>query len=258
MAALIVNELVLSYGSKKILDDASLVVNNGEILCIWGPSGEGKSTLLKVIAGLQKAQSGRITILGSPAEMLYPSALDPVRRKMGFVFQNNALTSNLKVYDNIALPLRYHQLDDEEGIAIRVKNVLNTMLVEEYASAFPYELSLGIQRRVAVARALVLDPDILLMDEPTSGLDFLSRLSLLSLISNINQLRKVTVVIVTHDLNLPIELDAKISIFNKGKLSEPSPAIEMKEIKNPFLDELRIEMNIHKKRIERLSAPSVD
>lgn len=257
MAALHAQNLELSFGDKKILDGASLLVNPGEILCIWGPSGEGKSTMLRVIAGLQKASSGKVSIFEEDAEMLYPSALDPVRSDMGFIFQNNALISNLRVFDNIALPLRYHKLDDEEGIKQRVESVLNLMLVSEYSQSYPHELSLGIQRRVAIARALVLEPKILLMDEPSAGLDFLSRLSLLALISNMNRLRKVTVICVTHDLNLPLELNAKVAVFTKGRVSEPVHINDIDKVKNPFLEELMIEMDVAKKRIQRLSQRAI-
>lgn len=206
---------------RSVLKDASLLVRQGEILCICGGSGQGKSTLLRIMAGLERPQSGRLLYFGEEVPLREHNALSVSMRGVGYVFQNCALISNLRVFDNVALPLRFHHLGTEEDIREKVNSVLASMMVEEYSDKFPYALSVGIQKRVAVARALAMDPQILLMDEPTAGLDNINRRSLMALIANLRQLRHASIIIVTHDLLLAKELNSRICFLHEGFMTEP-------------------------------------
>ncbi len=245
MSAINATNIHLKFDGKVILDGADFAVEQGDRVCIWGPSGGGKSTFLRVLAGLEKADQGHVFINGKPAEMDSPKATDPVRNDLGFVFQNSALISNLNVFDNVAMPLRYHRFGTEDVIKQRVEVVLQNMLVAEHAHEFPHQLSLGIQKRVAVARTLILDPTILLMDEPTAGLDFINRVNLLALLWNVSQLRKVTVIMVTHDLEIPRELGTSVSILANGRITSPLPVEELHTLKGDFMDELLEELGAH-------------
>lgn len=259
-----VSNLSLSFDGKQVLDHASLDLNAGEIVCIWGPSGEGKSTFLRVLGGMERPSQGMVRFFGRSCDKERPSPLDSARDEVGFLFQNSALISNMTVMSNIMLPLRFRRdkmltkrgqfnhrswrltprsntvADEmmERDLIAKTEQAMRNMLVHEYRNHFPHELSMGVQKRVALSRALALDPKVLLMDEPTSGLDFISRLSLLALISNMSQLRHVSVIIVTHDLLLPKELGAKVSIFQKGRLTSPCRFEELERGSNPFVDEL--------------------
>lgn len=267
MLAVSVNNLCLDFGGKTILDHTELEVESGEILCIWGPSGEGKSTFLRVLGGLEKSSRGMVRFFGQSCDMDRPSPLDSARTGVGFIFQNSALISNMNVMNNIVLPLRFrrdrlraerarehhswqltHRISNlademlERDLLHKAEQAMRNMLVYDYRNHFPHELSIGVQRRVALARALALDPKVLLMDEPTSGLDFLSRLSLLALITNMSALRRLAVVLVTHDLMLPKELGAKVSVFQNGKLTTPCRFHELKNLSIPFVEELLYEI----------------
>jgi phospholipid/cholesterol/gamma-HCH transport system ATP-binding protein len=246
MSALWIKDIYIHKGGKSILQGAEFQINQGEVICVCGPSGGGKSTLLRVMGGLDNPDSGEIRIFERPTDMRHPSALDPARDKMGFVFQNCALISNQTVFDNIALPLRYHPKSHYKDLDARVDQIMRAMLVSDFAHKYPHQISLGIQKRVAVARALITDPDILLLDEPTSGLDYLSRVNLLALISNMSQLRRVAVVLVTHDLLIPIELNAKICILNQKKVSPPVKFDDLSTLQIPFVDELIQEFDFGK------------
>ena len=159
--------------SKVILKDINLQLQQSSVLCIGGQSGQGKSTLLRLIAGLLQPDSGQIFFSGIESKLHEHNALNiALVHKVAFVFQNSALISNLKVFDNVALPIRYHHPDlPSNEVTDRVMQILESMMVDEYKDFFPYAISMGAQRRVAIARALALEPRILLMDEPTSGLD---------------------------------------------------------------------------------------
>ncbi|HSQ41863.1 MAG TPA: ATP-binding cassette domain-containing protein [Fibrobacteraceae bacterium] len=227
-----------------ILDNANLVVQQKEALCICGQSGQGKSTLLRILAGLAQPHSGQIFYSGIESEAHEHTALQvALVHKVAFVFQNAALISNLRVFDNVALPIRYHQPHrSEASVREQVTGLLASMMVDDYANYFPYALSAGILRRVAIARALALEPRILLMDEPTTGLDVKNRRSLLALIANQRSLRHATIIMVTHDLPIAKELDARICFLHKGILSETYSYDELGLAHESYIRELVEEM----------------
>lgn len=207
----------------ELISGANLILKHGETLCIGGPSGQGKSALLRVISGLARPSKGRIYYFGEyiPQERL--TALEVAKRQVGFVFQNGALISNLRVRDNIALPLRYHKRGSNAEIEEKINMAMDLMRVRDCASMFPHQLSMGMQKRVAIARSWAMDPKLLLMDEPTAGLDNYNRRNLLPLIDNMRTLFKTSIIIVTHDLMMAKELDCNICFLNQKKLTEAMP-----------------------------------
>ena len=208
-------------GEQELISGANLLVKKGETICIGGGSGQGKSALLRVISGLARPTAGRIYVFGEyiPPERL--TALEIAKRQVGLVFQNGALISNLRVRDNIAMPLRYHKMGTPEEIDDKVRMAMDLMRVRDYADFFPHMLSVGMQKRVAIARSWAMGPQLLLMDEPTAGLDNYNRRNLLPLIDNMRTLFKTTIIIVTHDLMVAKELGCKITFLTHKKLTEP-------------------------------------
>ncbi|MDR3000494.1 MAG: ATP-binding cassette domain-containing protein [Fibromonadaceae bacterium] len=219
----------------QILDGVNLFLEKGDIVCITGKSGEGKSSLLRVIAGLDKAASGSISLFGEPVKPSDWTALSMAQKGVGFVFQNDALLSDLTVKDNIAVPLRYHKMGTDEEIEQKVNRALLLMLASGFADEYPYSLSLGMRKRVAIARSWALDTKILLLDEPTAGLDKNSRVNLLSLIDNLRELYKTTIVMVISDLQVARDLNSKISFLIDKKLTKPMHFDEIKESDDPRL-----------------------
>lgn len=206
---------------KELFSDVNLVVKRGETVCIGGGSGQGKSALLRIIAGLIRPTRGNIFYFGEyiPPERL--TALEVAKRQVGMVFQNGALISNLRVRDNIALPLRYHKVGTPAEIEEKINMAMDLMRVRDEADMFPHMLSMGMQKRVAIARSWAMDPKLLLMDEPTAGLDNYNRRNLLPLIDNMRMLFKTTIIIVTHDLMISKELGCNICFVHRKSLTEP-------------------------------------
>jgi len=217
----------------KILDGVNLSLEKGDILCITGKSGDGKSSFLRVIAGLEKVSSGEISLFGEPIKQNEWTALYMAQKGVGFVFQNDALISDLTIKDNIAVPLRYHKMGTEEEIEQKAERALMLMLASGFANEYPYTLSLGMRKRVAIARAWALGARILLLDEPTAGLDKNSRINLLSLVDNLRELYKTTVIMVVSDLQVARDLNSKISFLFEKKLTEPMYFNEIKDHENP-------------------------
>ena len=176
-----------------------------------------------MIAGLARPHRGHIYYFGEyiPAERL--TALEVAKRQVGYVLQNAALISNLRVIDNIALPLRYHRMGSNDEIMKKVTMAMDLMRVRNFATMFPHQLSVGMQKRVAIARSWAMDPKLLLMDEPTAGLDNYNRRNLLPLIDNMRTLFKTTIIIVTHDLMISKELGCNICFLHRKTLTEPKP-----------------------------------
>jgi len=212
-----------------ILDGVNLSLERGEMLCISGKSGVGKSLLLRVIAGLEKASGGEISLFGEPIKSNEWTALSMAHKGIGFVFQNSALISDLTVKENIAIPLLYHNMGTSEEIDQKVNRALLLMLANGFANEYPYTLSLGMRKRVAVARSWAMDAKILLLDEPTAGLDRNSRINFLSLMNNLVELYKTTIIMVISDLQVAREVNSKISFLMDKKLTTPMYFDELKD-----------------------------
>lgn len=206
---------------KELICGANLVLNRGETLCIGGPSGQGKSALLRVIAGLARPSEGKLYYFGEHIPAERQTALEIAKRQVGLVFQNGALISNLRVRDNIALPLRYHKVGTPKEIEDKINMAMDLMRVRDCAMMFPHQLSMGMQKRVAIARSWAMDPELLLMDEPTAGLDNYNRRNLLPLIDNMRILFKTSIIIITHDLMIAKELNCNLVFLYNKTLTEP-------------------------------------
>lgn len=208
---------------KELLSGANMTLKNGETLCIGGPSGTGKTALLRVIAGLNRPLAGKFYYFGEYIPPERHTALEIARRQVGLVFQNGALISNLRIKDNIALPLHYHKKGTPKEIEEKVNMAMDLMRVRSQADMFPHQLSVGMQKRVAIARSWAMDPRLLLMDEPTAGLDNYNRRNLLPLIDNMRILFRTSIIIITHDLLMAKELGCNICFVYQKQITEPRP-----------------------------------
>jgi phospholipid/cholesterol/gamma-HCH transport system ATP-binding protein len=214
-----VNHLTLSFGEKAILDELDLLVESGEILAIVGDSGSGKSTLLRAILTLLPITKGNINFFGKELGRLSEQELQSLHRNWGVLFQHGALFSSLSVLQNIGFPLReYTQLDASTIDEIALLKLQLVGLSHEAAHKFPNELSGGMQKRVALARALSLDPSLLFLDEPTAGLDPVAANSFDELILNLQQGLGLTIVMVTHDLDTLWHVTNRVAFLHQGKV----------------------------------------
>lgn len=210
---LVVDKVNHSYGGLTVLDDISLTVSSGEIVAILGPSGCGKSTLLRIIGGLEKPASGQILTRGEPAS----STLNPLT----YVFQDFALIPWRSVADNVALPLEHHGMSAAERRE-RVMSALARVNLTDFAEAYPKQLSGGMRQRTSIARALAVDPAVLLMDEPLSALDAQTRELLMDDLLRLWIDTKFTAVYVTHNLAEAIRLGHKVVVLSRrpGRIRE--------------------------------------
>ena len=209
-----VSQLTKKYGRTTVLQDISLEVTPGETFVIMGPSGSGKSVLLKQIAGLEQPTSGEVRIGQF-------DAADPATRakiRLALVFQAGALFNSLTVYDNLALYLREHRLYGEAGIRERVMHALSILSLEKAFKKFPSELSGGMKKRVAIARALVMEPQLFLYDEPTSELDPVMSATICEIIGTLRDQTAVTSIVVTHDRALAMSIADRIAIIMDGRI----------------------------------------
>ncbi|MBW8889514.1 MAG: ATP-binding cassette domain-containing protein [Fibrobacteres bacterium] len=232
-----VHNLRFGYaGQEPILRRVNFHVLPGQILVICGLSGQGKSTLLRLLIGLEKPDAGVIRLLGRDISGLNAAAFNDLKKEVGFVFQNPALISNKTIFENVALPLIYHNIGDEDEIRYRVDNALEMLLIKDHQHQYPANVSLGILKRAAVARAMIMRPKLILMDEPTAGLDRISRSVLLALIANIRRINHVSMVLVTHDLLAARELGGEIGVLKEGELLQPMNFEQLKNCQDSFVE----------------------
>jgi len=221
------------YGTRLILEDVSLDVMPGEILVILGGSGSGKSTLMRHMVGLLKPHSGRIWLDGDEITSMDEWELVGVRKKIGLAFQGGALFNSMTVGDNVALPLREHTDLEESTIRIMTRMKLDQVGLSGFEDFMPSELSGGMKKRAAVARAMAMDPKILFFDEPSAGLDPIVAAGLDEMISGLNRALGVTMAVVTHEMESAFLIAHRMVLIHKGSLIASGTPDEVRASDHP-------------------------
>lgn len=216
-----------SFGSLAVLDDVSFEVPPGKAFCILGRSGTGKSVTIKQMIGLIKPDRGRILVHGEDIAALDPAGLARVRKRIGFLFQYSALFDSISVGENVAFPLRRHTRHSEEEIRDRVRQKLERVGLAGIEDKMPSEISGGMRKRVGLARALVLEPSLLLADEPSSGLDPLTAQEIDELLLDLKLKEGTTLVIVTHNIPSARLIGDELAVLHRGRLLARGTAAEL-------------------------------
>ncbi len=233
-----VEDVHKSFGSQKVLNGINLAVRRGETLAVLGRSGTGKSVLLRLVIGLEKPDSGLVRIQGQDITGLALDQLGEIRKKMGFLFQHAALYDSLTVEQNVAFPLRHHRKDmSKSEQRDRVHELLSEVGMESGFAKMPSDISGGMQKRVGLARALALEPDILLLDEPTAGLDPISSTEIDDLVLKLQEEHHMASIVVTHDLHSAKTIADRLALLNEGAVVIEGSFEELQESDIEFVKE---------------------
>jgi phospholipid/cholesterol/gamma-HCH transport system ATP-binding protein len=237
-AVIDVENLQKAFGNQKVLNGISLSMKRGETLAVLGRSGTGKSVLLRLIIGLQQPDSGSIRIHSKDIANLSLDQFGEIRKKMGFLFQHAALYDSLTVGQNVAFPLQHHRksMPSSEQRA-RVSKLLAEVGMEGHEDKMPSDISGGMQKRVGLARALALEPDILLLDEPTAGLDPISSAEIGDLVLKLQQEHHMASIVVTHDLYSAKMIADRLILLNEGNVVIEGNFKTLQNSSNPFVME---------------------
>jgi phospholipid/cholesterol/gamma-HCH transport system ATP-binding protein len=238
--AISLRNLRVSYGDREILHGIDFDVLPGETLVILGGSGSGKSTLLRTLVGLEKPSAGKIVIQGRDLATASAAELDAIRQKIGMSFQGGALFGSMTVGENVALPLREHTQLEDSTIEIVLRLKLQQVGLEGFEYYAPSQLSGGMKKRAAVARALAMDPEILFFDEPSAGLDPIIAAGIDQLILELKRAFRMTIVVVTHELASAFVIADRMLLIDKGSVVAFGTTEEMRASTHPrvrqFLD----------------------
>lgn len=232
-----IENLYKAFGPQKVLNGMSLQVASGETLAVLGRSGTGKSVLLKLLIGLQSPDSGVIRVHGSDIASLDSKQLNDLRRRIGFLFQQAALYDSLTVEENVGFPLRRYSSDPPSQQQEKVRELLSSVGMAEHGHKMPSEISGGMQKRVGLARALVLDPDILLFDEPTAGLDPITAAEVDDLIVELREKRKLTAIVVTHDIRGAKTFADRLVLLREGKIVAEGSFADLQKNRDRFVQQ---------------------
>ncbi len=228
------------FENRKVLDDVSIDVAHGEAFCLLGRSGTGKSVTLKLIIGLLAPDQGCVYVDGEEIQTMDPARLSNTRKKIGFLFQSAALFDSITVGDNVAFPLRRHTKKSKDEVRSIVQEKLKDVELEKEAGKMPSELSGGMRKRAALARALVLDPRIVLVDEPSSGLDSITAGEIYDLLLSLKEKHDVTLICVTHDAAGARKFADRFGVLDQGKIVASGSAEELEHSRNPLVRDLAV------------------
>lgn len=213
-----ITKVCKAFGSNKVLDGFNLTVHRGENVVVLGKSGSGKSVLIKCVVGLLRQDSGSIKVLGNEISDLKQEALDEIRVKIGFLFQNNALYDSMTVRENLEFPMRRHLFNQtKEEIDTLVKEALENVGLPHTIDMLPADLSGGMRKRIGLARTLILKPEIVLYDEPTTGLDPITGKEIVDLMMSLQKKYNISSIIISHDIQVAHKTGNKIVVLLEGK-----------------------------------------
>ncbi|MBS0316771.1 MAG: ABC transporter ATP-binding protein [Proteobacteria bacterium] len=230
-----IRHLSFGYGERLVLDDISLSVPRGKVTALMGASGGGKTTVLRLIGGQQRAQRGELLVNGADVAKMDPAALYAARRRMGVLFQFGALFTDLNVFENVAFPLREHTDLSEPLIRDIVLMKLGAVGLRGARDLMPSEVSGGMARRVALARAIALDPELVMYDEPFAGLDPISLGTSARLIRQLNDAMGLTSIVVSHDLDETFRIADQVIILANGKIAAQGAPGDVRHSDDPLV-----------------------
>jgi phospholipid/cholesterol/gamma-HCH transport system ATP-binding protein len=235
--AIAVQELRKSFGAQKVLNGITFQVGQGETVAVIGRSGGGKSVLLKLLIGLQMPDSGSIRVGDEEIVKLDNKRLNDIRKTIGFLFQQAALYDSLSVAENVDFPLSRHSEMSAQERGQRVRNLLAEVGMDQELEKFPSQLSGGMQKRVGLARALALDPDVLLFDEPTAGLDPITAAEIGDLIVELKKKRQLSAVVVTHDVHGAKAYSDRMLLLHQGSIHAEGSFDELERSKDELVSQ---------------------
>ncbi|MDZ7752031.1 MAG: ABC transporter ATP-binding protein [Gammaproteobacteria bacterium] len=233
-----VTDLVAHYGPLRVLDGIDMRLHQGEIMVVMGGSGSGKSTLLRHLLGLNRPTSGRIVLLGTDMARAGARQMQDLRKNMGVSFQGGALFNSMTVAENVMLPLREHTRLDERTMSIMARMKLEVVNMGGFEHLMPAQLSGGMVKRVALARAIVMDPKLLFFDEPSAGLDPVVSAELDELILRLRRVMNMSIVVVTHELDSAFKIADRIMVLDGGRVLQTGTVEEIRRSDNQRIQDL--------------------
>lgn len=232
------SKVEISFGSQVVHKDVNLKVLKGKTTVIVGPSGVGKSVLLKIVLGLYEPSSGEVLVKGKNVVGMGRKELRSIRSSFGVLFQGAALFDSMSVFDNVALPLREKTKMKEPEIEDKVMNTLELVTMQDHKEKYPGQLSGGMQKRVGLARALVRDPEIVLFDEPTTGLDPETSETIYDLFADVHERLGYTALIVSHDIPRVFRIADYVAVLKGGRIQDCLPPSKLPESDNEHLKKI--------------------
>src|SRR6202050_5398909 len=226
-----------SFGAQTVLDGLTFQLVAGQVTCVLGRSGTGKSVLLKLLIGLETPDAGSIRLEGRDISSATPKELNEARKKVGFLFQQSALYDSMTIEENVAFPLRRHTKLSDAECHDRVHQLLGSVGLEEDLDKMPSDISGGMSKRVGLARALALEPPILMFDEPTAGLDPITAAEIAKLIVELRDQRHITSIVVTHDLHTARVISDRLIVLDQGKALFDGTLDGLNQNLDPFIVE---------------------